>query len=1117
MRKCLCPVMALLMATHLAAAGEIDQVYVKKATFAKTTHASRAKLREYYAERGFKPYMSGLMNKKGKPYRITVDVSNLDKLYLVAHHDNDRVWVPVVWGEARLIDKDGKETQLAALKPASFSAKRRNFRRHHNRPVNCGKVTFKHGLYAMTPAEVCYKLDKKFVRLETSIGVVDSGDRYASIRFKVLDRPNQDDLNSRLWLRVAKDFPLEGSLFYTRDGEYWFGNDNTAGWEGRIVDSWVLRRTGKLADGLRKDWAALKKEKRTPQDSRMMELFSKACRFHETNGKLQRVSTAMIRTVVANSWDEPDGFLKRLEPVEQRLAAIHASMLLSEEDMLGRVDAAVEDAQKLLRESLIPALGTDKVVFTVRDPGRDGHWYANFGYWCSDADRKMYCPGGSRMAVLHMRTSEVKDLLEDPDGAFRDPQMHYNGKKLIFSWRKGGTEHYHLYEINVDGSNLRQITDGDCDDIEATYLPNDDIVLCSSRCNRWVNCWHTSVAILYRCGPNGEDMRVLSSNIEHDNTPWPLPDGRILYTRWEYIDRNQVTFHHLWAINPDGTGQMTYYGNMYPGRVFIDAKPIPGTNKVLASFNPGHGRREHAGAIAIVAPAAGPDETASEHTINKRTVFRDPYPLSEKLFLVARDNQLLVMDETGATQELYRAEKHVHEPRPVRSRPRERVIPDRTNLSEATGRLILQDAYVGRNMDGIQPGEIKKLLIVEPLPKPVNHSGGMDILSMNGTFTIERVLGTVPVEPDGSAHFEVPANRPVFFVALDKDGLSVKRMQSFTSVLPGETTSCVGCHERRGLAPGMGASPAPMATRRPASRIEPFDGVPDVIDFPRHVQPILDRHCVPCHNYEKFAGRVALTADYGPRLGTKRYTHGYWTLLLRKQYIDGGNGTGNKAPRAIGTGASPLMQKILKKHHGVSLSEAEAHTVANWIDTGAAYAGTYASLLTTTGPSVHGSVWGIMGRRCGKCHNKDGMRLPTNCRASKPSHLGRLIPPGAGRFATPLLFNESTPAKSRALLAPLAKEAGGYGICPGPVFKDTSDPDYQRMLKALDAPSKYLQTAKLYHMPGFRPNKHYIREMKRYGVLPATFDADNDPIDVFETDRAYWRTMWHRPRTAMAR
>ena len=1103
---CLC----LIPMCHLRA-GEIDQLYVKKSTFAESMHATRASLRAYYKARGFKPVVRGLMNRKSRPYRITVDVSSLDKLYLVAHHSNDRVWVPVVWGEAKLIDKEGKETQLAALKPASFRVKRKNLRRYHNKPDKCGPVTFKHGIYAMTPAEVCYQLDKKFVRLETSIGIADHGDRSSSIRFKVLDRPNKEDLNVLLWQRVARDFRLEASLFYDRDGEFWFGYDHTAGWEGRIVDSWVLRRTGKLADGLRKDWAALCKEKRDFSDTRMLDLYSKACRFHAANAKLNRVSTTMIRKVVDDTWGESASFLKRLEPVEARLAAIHKSMLRSEEALLGDIPEAVKDAQALLRESLVPALGTEKVLFTVRDPGRDGHWYANFGYWCSDPDRKMYCPGGSRLAVMNMRTGEVADLLEDGDGAFRDPQLHYRGEKLIFSWRKAGTEHYHLYEVNVDGSGLRQITDGDCDDIEATYLPNGDIVFCSSRCNRWVNCWHTPVAILYRCGPNGENVRVLSSNVEHDNTPWPLPDGRILYTRWEYVDRNQVTFHHLWTINPDGTGQMTYFGNMYPGRVFIDAKPIPGTNKVVASFNPGHGRREHAGAIGIITPAAGPDEKASEKVLNKSASFRDPYPLSDKLFLVARDKQLLVMDETGVTQELYCAEKFVHEPRPARGRRRERVIPDQTNLSKATGRLILQDAYVGRNMDGIKPGEIKKLLVVEALPKPVNHSGGMDILSMNGTFTIERVLGTVPVEPDGSAYFEAPANRPIFFVALDEQGLSVKRMQSFTSVLPGETTSCVGCHEHRGHAPLMGASTAPMATRRPASRIEPFEGVPDVIDFPTHVQPILDKHCVPCHNYEKFAGRVALTSDYGPRIGSRRYTHGYWTLLLRKQFIDGGNGTGNRAPRTIGTGASPIMQKILKRHHAVKLSPVETRTVANWIDTGAAYAGTYASLLTTTGPTVHSLVWGAMGRRCGKCHNKDGMRLPTNCRASRPSHLGRIIPPGAGRFATPLLFNESRPAKSRALLAPLAKEAGGYGICPGPVFKDTKDPDYQRLLKALDAPKKYLEVAKLYHMPGFKPNKHYVREMRRYGVLPATFDVEKDPIDVFETDQAYWRTMWHRP------
>ncbi len=845
-----------------------------------------------------------------------------------------------------------------------------------------------------------------------------------------------------------------------------------------------------------------------PEDPRRLALLDQACRFKQAVAELDQINPATNCRLAERLGPERQYLLPRTEATLAKTTAIRAALAALDESVMADIPRTVAEGRATLGQILVAAYGIEEILFAVRNEAEDGHWYANFGYWCSNPDQKVYAPGGSRLAKLNLHSGQVTDLFTDPDGAFRDPQVHYDGGKFLFSYRKGGTDFYKLHEANVDGSGLRRLLDDPNDDIEPTYLPNGDILFCSSRCNRWVNCWHTQVAILYRCGPNGENVHPVSANIEHDNTPWPLPDGRILFTRWEYVDRSQMAFHHLWTINPDGTGQMTYYGNQEPGRVFIDAKPIPGTDRIVASFSPGHGRREHAGTVVVVSPKRGPDDPQAEQCINPNPVFRDPYPLAEDLFLVARANQLLVMDGEGKTQELYRAEAVVHEPRPIRSRPREHVIPDRTNWALAEGRLLLADVYAGRNLAGIERGEIKQLLVVETLPKPVNHSGGMDMISETGTFTLERVLGTVPVEPDGSAHFRLPANRPVFFVALDGDGLAVKRMQSFVSVLPGETTSCVGCHEPRTQAPLLPGRPAIQAAARPPDPIQPFAGVPDVIDFPRHVQPILDKHCVSCHSYGKRSGGVVLVGDYGARIGGRRFMQSYWTLLLRRQFADGGNHYGNRAPRTIGSGASPLIAKIRTGHHGVALSATEYRTIWNWVETGAPFAGTYAALFTTTGPATGREAFQVIGKRCVSCHNEPGRKLPTNAVGVNP-HYYRQIPPGAERFATPLLFNETHPEKSLALLAPLAREAGGYGICP--VFQDTTDPDYQRLFAALRPPGEYLKTALLYHMPNFRPNSHYIREMKRYGVLPATFAEGTDPIDVFATDEAYWRSFWHTP------
>jgi len=460
----------------------------------------------------------------------------------------------------------------------------------------------------------------------------------------------------------------------------------------------------------------------------------------------------------------------------------------------------------LLRKSLDgPMDGTDEIVFAERISGRD-HWYVTFGYYsCQEGpaanlgfgqypDGKVvrgYGEGG-RLCRLNLRTGERKVILDDPQGGVRDPQVNYDGKKLLFAYRPGGTPTFHLYEINIDGTGLRQLTDGPDDDIEPTYLPDGGIMFCSSRCRRFVNCWYIRVATLYRCEGDGSNVRMISSNNDHDNTPWVLEDGRVIYMRWEYVDRSQVHFHHLWTVNPDGTNQMVWFGNEFAGTAMLDAKPIPGTGKVVSSFSPGHGLPEHMGHVTIVDPNAGPDVLTVAKRVSKgNKLYRDPFAFSEDCFLAANKEGILVMDGEGNTEIVYKpagGNLECHEPRALATRPRERVSPSRVNPAKPTGQLVLADISHGRKMEGVEPGEIKKLLVLEQLPEPVHFSGGMEPISIGGTFTLARVLGTVPVEPDGSAFMELPALRSLFLVALDKDDLSVKRMQSFVTLQPAERT-----------------------------------------------------------------------------------------------------------------------------------------------------------------------------------------------------------------------------------------------------------------------------------------------------------------------------------------
>jgi len=766
--------------------------------------------------------------------------------------------------------------------------------------------------------------------------------------------------------------------------------------------------------------------------------------------------------------------------------------------------------------------GVREIVFVERAFGRDGHWYANFGYFFNGPHNNAYAVGG-RLLKLDVRSGKVTTILQDAQGSIRDPKVHYDAKKILFSYRRGGTAQLHLFEINVDSGRLKQLTDGIYDDLEPTYLPDGGIAFVSGRAKRWVNCWLVQVAILYRCDGDGKNILQLSANIEQDNTPWVLPDGRLIFTRWEYVDRSQVKFHHLWTCNPDGTNAAIYFGNMHPNSVFIDAKPIPGSNRVVVIDSPGHGAIEHVGFLSTVTDRHGPDDRSAMKKIGNIRC-RDPYAVTDDCFIVAAGNNVNVVDGSGKVMRLYSSRTRVHEPRPLTKKKRERVVPSRIDLSKATGTLVLNNVYIGRKMQGVKKGEIKKLMVLETLPMPLNYGDGMHDfipISHGGTFTMARILGTVPVEADGSAHFELPANRPLFFIALNEKNESVKRMHSFLSVMPGEILSCVGCHEDRVKTPTIAAGRVVMAMKRAPNRLTPVPGVPYTIDYPRHIQPILDKHCVKCHSPDKPDGKIMLTGDRG-----SVYSQSYMTLTTMGYVSDGRNGLGNSAPRSVGDSASSLMKMLDGSHYKAKLSAPEIELIRNWIHTGAPYPGTYAALgtgmvrhnnLPIGYRAARGKADQAFKRSCSPCHRQ---RLASLERYS----IAGLKNKKTCYWDTHLAYNLTRPAKSPPLLAPLARKAGGWGTCKARdkspaqgrasrlLFKDTRNADYQAILKMIEQGRLCLQQNKRWDMPGFKPHPFYVREMKRYGILPETFDRDRDKVDVFKVDRRYWESAWYYPK-----
>ena len=416
---------------------------------------------------------------------------------------------------------------------------------------------------------------------------------------------------------------------------------------------------------------------------------------------------------------------------------------------------------------------------------------------------------------------------------------------------------------------------------------------------------------------------------------------------------------------------------------------------------------------------------------------------------------------------------------------------------------------------------------------PIHYTGGMDPISYSGTFTLERIVGTVPVEPDGSASFELPALRSFFFVALNERDRAVKRMQSFVTVQPGEATSCVGCHEQRTRAPDRDRS-FTLAMRRAPSRIEPIGDVPEVIDFPRDVQPVLDTLCVACHGPDKTpaggprAGRLLLDGGHGPM-----FSHSYYMLTVAGLFSDGRNqARSSYAPRQLGSSASKLLGYLDGSHYGAKATPQQEAVLRLWIESGAAYPGTYAALGTGMigGYAENQQVntdWDwpqtkeaaeVIGRRCASCHEAPGRLLPRSLADERGVSFWQpdMRDPRLNT-SRHIVFDLSQPEKSMLLLAPLAESAGGWGACADPatgkkavVFTGTNDPDYAKLLALCQAGRDHLARSKRFDMPGFTPRIDWVREMVRYGILPPGTTPEKAG-DSYSVERAYWQSLWYRP------
>jgi len=575
--------------------------------------------------------------------------------------------------------------------------------------------------------------------------------------------------------------------------------------------------------------------------------------------------------------------------------------------------------------------------------------------------------GGSTESAENRRT-----VFKPADPVFvGDVDLSSDATRILFSMPKPGeTSGWHVWELELGKKTPRQLTpdEPDVDHYDACYLPDRRIVFTSTAGFQGVPCigGHAAVANLYLMDADGTHIRQLTFDQDHNWCPTVLNDGRVMFTRWEYTDTPHFFTRQLMSMNPDGTAQMSLYGSnsYWPNSIFY-ARPIPGSPSKIIAIISGHHGIARMGELILFDTAKGRHEAdgvvqripghnkvvdpiTTDGLVNRsRPRFVHPFPIDEHFFLVTCqpdakspfgiwlvdtfDNMIPIKQEPGYA---------LLEPIPIKKSTPPPTITDRVDLKRNDADVFLANIYAGKGMDGVPRGTVKKLRLFE-YHYAYRWTGGHSAVGIDGPWDVRRILGTVPVEADGSAHFTVPSLTPIAIQPLDANGRAVQVMRSWFTAQPGEQLSCVGCHED---ATEMAPSRPPLAAAHAPTPIEPWRGPARGFSFKRDVQPVLDHHCLACHDGASGPDNAE------PCLSTDRNKHDWkhdpvyhwryyarfspsYLKLMPYVYRPGSESDYHiPHPGEYLAENSELIQMLRKGHHGVVLDPESFDRLVTWID-----------------------------------------------------------------------------------------------------------------------------------------------------------------------------------------
>lgn len=621
---------------------------------------------------------------------------------------------------------------------------------------------------------------------------------------------------------------------------------------------------------------------------------------------------------------------RRLDALEARARPLMTAFDATDPALARQVIALASELRALREEALLgnPLLKFDRLLLVKHDaeklrlPRNDACYSSipQHGYDCEISILSPVAP-----------TGRLTTLFKPPGGKYlADVELNFEADKLLFTMP--GANRWQVFELNGDGMGLRQVTRSAHDDVDhfdPCYLPNGSILFCSTANGQSVPCYNGTrrVGGIYLMDPKTGTVRQLTFDQDDNSYPTVMNNGRVMFTRWEYAGTPHFFTRLVFQMNPDGTGQEELYGsNSYWPNAIYGARAIPGHASQFIGIVSGHHGDRRMGELVLFDAAKGRQETAGvvqripgrgrpvlpvikDTLVNESwPKFMHPWPLSEKYFLVACkpgrraewgiyladvfDNLLLLCESPGHA---------LLEPVPWRKTAPAPVIPDRVDPKRNDALVYMVDVYEGPGLKDVPRGTISRLRVISPHYGYFGNAGWLNI-GIDGPWDVQRILGTVPVQPDGSAYFRVPANTPISVQPLDAEGKAVQLMRSWFTGMRGEVKSCTGCHEGHAR---TSANQRTLALSRPPAEIEPWFGPPRGFSFEREVQPVLEVHCVRCHDGKpQRDGRTLV--DLRARKFFPKYEG---TIAPIPQVITNGQLASNVTIDDVGVETSPLSER----------------------------------------------------------------------------------------------------------------------------------------------------------------------------------------------------------------